>query len=177
MDGKAVAERLRGRVAARVAALPFRPGLRVVRVGDDPASGVYVRNKDRAALAAGFDSATLRLPADTAEAAWPTEGWWRNFHSPELDGLIASARAYNNDLAAAAARVVQADAQVRISGAPLLPAIDAVMGVPNYGATTAKAGLQLLGVLDNRNVRGPLVPLDDDEVEALRIGLAAAGLL
>ena len=59
----------------------------------------------------------------------------------------------------------------------LLPAIDAVMGVPNYGATTAKAGLQLLGVLDNRNVRGPLVPLDDAEVEALRAGLAASGLL
>lgn len=59
----------------------------------------------------------------------------------------------------------------------LLPAIDAVMGVPNYGATTAKAGLQLLGVLDNRNVRGPLVPLDDGEVEALRTGLAASGLL
>jgi 4-hydroxy-tetrahydrodipicolinate synthase len=59
----------------------------------------------------------------------------------------------------------------------LLPAIDAVMGVPNYGATTAKAALQLLGVLDNRNVRGPLVPLTDDEVAALRAGLAASGLL
>jgi 4-hydroxy-tetrahydrodipicolinate synthase len=59
----------------------------------------------------------------------------------------------------------------------LLPAIDAVMNVPNYGATTAKAGLQLLGVLDNRNVRAPLVPLDDDEVEALRAGLAASGLI
>jgi 4-hydroxy-tetrahydrodipicolinate synthase len=59
----------------------------------------------------------------------------------------------------------------------LLPAIDAVMGVPNYGATTAKAGLQLLGVLDNRNVRGPLVPLDDGEVAALRTGLEASGLL
>jgi 4-hydroxy-tetrahydrodipicolinate synthase len=59
----------------------------------------------------------------------------------------------------------------------LLPAIDAVMGVPNYGATTAKAALQLLGVLDNRNVRAPLVPLDDDEVAALRAGLEAAGLL
>ena len=51
------------------------------------------------------------------------------------------------------------------------------MGVANYGATTAKAALQLLGVLDNRNVRAPLVPLDDDEVAALRAGLAAAGLL
>ncbi len=59
----------------------------------------------------------------------------------------------------------------------LLPAIDAIMGVANYGATTAKAALQLLGVLDNRNVRGPLVPLDDHEVAALREGLATAGLL
>jgi len=59
----------------------------------------------------------------------------------------------------------------------LLPAFDAVMGVPNYGATSAKAALELLGVLDNRRVRGPLVPLDDDEVAALREGLVAAGLL
>jgi len=59
----------------------------------------------------------------------------------------------------------------------LVPAFEAVMGVTHYGATTAKAGLQLLGVLDNRNVRGPLVPLDDAEVDALRAGLAASGLL
>ncbi|GAA1927687.1 4-hydroxy-tetrahydrodipicolinate synthase [Nocardioides lentus] len=58
-----------------------------------------------------------------------------------------------------------------------MPAVDAVMGAANYGATTAKAGLQLLGVLDNRRVRGPLVELDDDEVAALRAGLVAAGLL
>ncbi len=59
----------------------------------------------------------------------------------------------------------------------LLPAFEAVMGVPNYGATTAKAALELLGVLDNRRVRSPLVELDDDEVAALRAGLEAAGLL
>jgi 4-hydroxy-tetrahydrodipicolinate synthase len=59
----------------------------------------------------------------------------------------------------------------------LLPATRAIMGVPNYGATTAKAALQLLGVLDNRNVRGPLVPLTDDEVAALRVGLEASHLL
>jgi methylenetetrahydrofolate dehydrogenase (NADP+)/methenyltetrahydrofolate cyclohydrolase len=69
LDGKAIAAGLRARLAARVAALPFRPGLRVVRVGDDPASGVYVRNKDRAAAEAGFDSATIHLPAATTEAA------------------------------------------------------------------------------------------------------------
>lgn len=59
----------------------------------------------------------------------------------------------------------------------LVPATEAIMGVPNYGATTAKACLQLLGVLDNRNVRGPLVPLTDDEVDALRVGLEASALL
>ncbi|HEY3531365.1 MAG TPA: 4-hydroxy-tetrahydrodipicolinate synthase [Nocardioides sp.] len=59
----------------------------------------------------------------------------------------------------------------------LLPATNAIMGVPNYGATTAKACLQLLGVLDNRNVRGPLVPLTDEEVDALRAGLEASSLL
>lgn len=59
----------------------------------------------------------------------------------------------------------------------LLPAFAAIMGVPNYGATTAKAALELLGVLDNRRVRSPLVELDDDEVAALRAGLDASGLL
>ena len=59
----------------------------------------------------------------------------------------------------------------------LLPAIEAIMGAPNYGATTAKASLELLGVLDNRHVRSPLVALDDDEVAALRAGLVASHLL
>lgn len=59
----------------------------------------------------------------------------------------------------------------------LLPAFEAVMGAPNYGATTAKAALQMLGVLPNRNVRGPLVPLTDEEVAALRDGLSASGLI
>jgi 4-hydroxy-tetrahydrodipicolinate synthase len=59
----------------------------------------------------------------------------------------------------------------------LLPAMDAMMKVPNYGATTSKAALQLLGVLDNRRVRSPLVELTEDEVQALRTGLSESGLL
>ncbi|MFT3871490.1 MAG: 4-hydroxy-tetrahydrodipicolinate synthase [Nocardioides sp.] len=59
----------------------------------------------------------------------------------------------------------------------MLPVIDAIMGVSNYGATTAKGALQLLGVLDNRFVRGPLVPLDDEEYAALGAALAAAHLI
>ncbi len=59
----------------------------------------------------------------------------------------------------------------------LIPAMDAIMSVPNYGATTAKGVLQLLGVLDNRRVRGPLAALDEGEYAALRAGLEASGLL
>jgi methylenetetrahydrofolate dehydrogenase (NADP+)/methenyltetrahydrofolate cyclohydrolase len=69
IDGRAVAQALRARIAAEVAGLPWRPGLAVVLVGDDPASAVYVRNKDGAARAAGIAAQTIRLPAATEEAA------------------------------------------------------------------------------------------------------------
>jgi NodT family efflux transporter outer membrane factor (OMF) lipoprotein len=64
-----------------------------------------------------------RATPETAAAAWPSVAWWRGFKSPELNGLIEDARARNFDIAAAIARVRQADAQVRIAGAPLLPDI------------------------------------------------------
>lgn len=68
--------------------------------------------------------AAFRAPA-TAAPAWPKEGWWRGFDSPELDALIQQARAHNFDIAAAIARIRQADAQVRIAGASLLPSLNA----------------------------------------------------
>ncbi len=70
IDGKALAAKLRERVAAQVAALDgsVRPGLAVVLVGEDPASAVYVRNKNRETQAAGMASFEHNLPADTGEA-------------------------------------------------------------------------------------------------------------
>jgi methylenetetrahydrofolate dehydrogenase (NADP+)/methenyltetrahydrofolate cyclohydrolase len=71
IDGKAFAEGLRGRVAALVpafvAAAGRKPGLTVVLVGEDPASGVYVRSKGKATEAAGMKSDTIILPADTSQ--------------------------------------------------------------------------------------------------------------
>ncbi len=64
IDGKAAAAALRAEVAARTARLPYQPGLAVVLVGENPASAVYVRNKDRAAQGAGLAVQTIRLPAD-----------------------------------------------------------------------------------------------------------------
>ncbi len=55
------------------------------------------------------------------EGAWPSAHWWRAFGSPELDRLIAAAQANNQNIAASAARVQEADAQARIAGAALLP--------------------------------------------------------
>jgi methylenetetrahydrofolate dehydrogenase (NADP+)/methenyltetrahydrofolate cyclohydrolase len=70
LDGKTVAAAVRAEVAGRVRALRARgtvPGLAVVLVGDDPASQVYVRNKDKAATEAGFEVRTVRLPVTTRQ--------------------------------------------------------------------------------------------------------------
>jgi outer membrane protein, multidrug efflux system len=64
-----------------------------------------------------------RATPETAAAAWPSADWWQGFRSPELNTLIEQARVQNFDIAAAIARVRQADAQVRIAGATLLPDI------------------------------------------------------
>jgi NodT family efflux transporter outer membrane factor (OMF) lipoprotein len=68
--------------------------------------------------------AAFRETASNAAAAWPDAGWWKGFGSPELDDLIDRAREQNFDILAAIARVRQADAQVRIAGAALLPALN-----------------------------------------------------
>ena len=57
-------------------------------------------------------------------AALPTYEWWRGFRSRELTALIGEAQAANLDIAAAVGRILQADAQARLAGAPLLPTLD-----------------------------------------------------
>lgn len=56
-------------------------------------------------------------------AAWPSPDWWRQFGSPRLDALMQDAMRGNFDIAAAMARVRQAEAQVEIAGGALLPAL------------------------------------------------------
>jgi methylenetetrahydrofolate dehydrogenase (NADP+)/methenyltetrahydrofolate cyclohydrolase len=73
IDGKAIAAKLRARVAEGVGRTKtehgFTPGLAVVLVGEDPASQVYVRNKGVATEEVGMRSFSHRLPADTSEEA------------------------------------------------------------------------------------------------------------
>ena len=71
IDGKALAEKLQAKLAEKTAKLKAEtgqePGLVVILVGDNPASQVYVRNKERSALAAGFRSEVVRLPESTTQ--------------------------------------------------------------------------------------------------------------
>jgi methylenetetrahydrofolate dehydrogenase (NADP+)/methenyltetrahydrofolate cyclohydrolase len=87
LDGKAVAARVRERVAAGVAELGRRPGLATVLTGDDPASQVYVRNKRQACEEVGMRSMHHDLPADVAqerllELVDELNG------DPEVDGIL-----------------------------------------------------------------------------------------
>lgn len=73
LDGKRVAETLRGELKDRVASFVSKrgraPGLDVVIVGDDPASHVYVRAKEKASTEVGMRGRVHRLPVDTTELA------------------------------------------------------------------------------------------------------------
>lgn len=75
-----------------------------------------------------------------SEAAVPPLEWWRGFRSAELADLMDQALAANFDIAAAVARIVQADAQARIAGAALLPSINATASAQRSKSSRAAFG-------------------------------------
>jgi NodT family efflux transporter outer membrane factor (OMF) lipoprotein len=83
---------------------------------------------------------SYRAPHGPADAATPALDWWRSFRSRELTALMEEALTANLDIAVAIAQISQADAQVRIAGAPLLPTLD--LGASDTAAKTS----QQLGV-------------------------------
>ena len=84
IDGTQTAKEVRNEVADGVADLKrdhgVTPGLAVILVGEDPASAVYVRNKQRAATEAGMSASDIKLPVDTSQS-----------------DLLAHVEAVNND--------------------------------------------------------------------------------
>jgi methylenetetrahydrofolate dehydrogenase (NADP+)/methenyltetrahydrofolate cyclohydrolase len=124
IDGKVLAEALRAKVTAEVAALAhdhgLKPGLAVVLVGDDPASQIYVRSKGEQSQAAGMHSVTHRLPTETSE-----------------DELIGLVRELNADVAIHGI-LVQLPLPKHISEAAVLAALDPDKDVD--GLTVASAG-------------------------------------
>jgi len=149
IDGKAEAAALRARIAAQVASLDFRPGLAVVLVGDDPASKVYVRSKDRAAAGAGITARTIYLSADTSEAALLAQVAALNA-DPEIDGILVQ---------------MPLPAQIRVDA--VLDAIDPAKDVD--GLTPVSAGLLLAG-------RASLQPCTPRGVMHLLAGTDLAGM-
>ena len=69
IDGKELARSVRREIRRQVKRLKFTPGLAVVQVGDDPASTVYVSNKEKDCKYVGFHSEVHRMPAETSQAA------------------------------------------------------------------------------------------------------------
>lgn len=117
IDGKAIAARVRERVAQEVAALADRgitPGLAVVLVGGDPASQVYVRAKIKQTAQVGMRSFEHRLPASTSQQ--------------ELLDLVAALNA-DEDVDGI---LVQLPLPVHIESDPVLDAIDPKKDVDGF---------------------------------------------
>ena len=90
LDGRALAATARAELAGRVASLQARgtrPGLRILLIGEDAPSRVYVRNKERAAAQAGIECLVERLPVSTSsnDARRLIQGWNQD---PAVHGII-----------------------------------------------------------------------------------------
>ena len=78
--------------------------------------------------------------------------WWRGFRSSELSALMDAAQIYNLDIAVAIAQLVQADAMVGVSGAPLLPTVTGDASAERQkqsGANTLTSGQGIGGTTFN----------------------------
>jgi outer membrane protein, multidrug efflux system len=100
------------RIASALTALLLGPGL----------SGCIL-GSERPELGLEVPPAYREASSHAPDAAVPALDWWRGFRSSELTSLMQEAQIYNLDVAVAIAQIVQADAQVGVSGAPLLPSI------------------------------------------------------
>ncbi len=135
IDGKAIAATLRAEIAAKVAAAGFIPCLAVILVGEDPASQVYVRTKDRAAREAGIETRTIRLQADTGQT--------------ELLGTI---RALNED-AAVDGILIQLPLPTGIDPQAVIEAVDPAKDVDGFHPTNVGH------LADGRLALAPCTPL------------------
>ena len=87
IDGNALSKQIRADVARRAAALPRRPGLAVMLVGDDPASAVYVRHKIKDCEESGLHSVLAQYPAETTEVEVLQRLQQLN-EDPTIDGIL-----------------------------------------------------------------------------------------
>jgi NodT family efflux transporter outer membrane factor (OMF) lipoprotein len=89
--------------------------------------------------------ATPGAPPVPSAMRWPDASWWEGFGVPQLDEMMPAAMRGNLDIAAAAAQLRQADAQVRISGASLLPQLDGSLSAGRSRSANRSAGAAAQG--------------------------------
>jgi len=87
LDGRPVRDALLAELAGKVATAPRAPGLAVILVGDDPASRVYVGQKEKGCATVGYRHETHRLAADTPESTLLDLVTTLN-HDPTIDGIL-----------------------------------------------------------------------------------------
>lgn len=125
IDGKAIAAKVRAEVASGVESFQNKagraPGLDVILVGDDPASAVYVRNKERSAIKVGLKGRVHRLAVDTTAAELMALVQKLN-EDPAVDGIL-----------------VQLPVPAHIPVEPILAAIDPAKDVDGFHAVNVGA--------------------------------------
>lgn len=87
IDGKSIARDVEARVAATIQGLPYQPCLVAVRVGTDPASEIYVRNKARKAQELGLRGTERTFPESLSERELLAEVARLN-NDPDVDGIL-----------------------------------------------------------------------------------------
>jgi NodT family efflux transporter outer membrane factor (OMF) lipoprotein len=107
--------------AVRESGLRARCALFILSIS--PVLSGCILGSERPALDLDMSATYRAAPKANADAALPVVDWWRGFRSSELTTLMDAAQINNLDIAVAMAQIVQADAQVGISGAPLLPSL------------------------------------------------------
>ena len=134
------------KVSRKSEALPARrrggiraaPALAVLLLA--PALSGCILGSERPELNLEVPAAYREAPKSSVDAAVPALDWWRGFRSKELTTLMEDAQVFNLDIAVAIAQVVQADAQVGVSGSPLFPSITGTATAEQEKVSTATAG-------------------------------------
>lgn len=103
-------------------------------------------------LDSGVQPPSAWQSADTPGALQSNRQWWTQFGSPELERLVEQARLGSYDLAAAVARVRQAEASATIAGAPLLPELKAGLNANRQKLIHGKGYSQLDVSPENRSL-------------------------
>ena len=144
LDGKLMSEELRIRIAERVAALKekgVQPGLAVILVGEDPASQIYVRNKERGCEQVGMHSVTLRLPENTTQTELADHIRALNADASIHGILVQLPLPKHLDEAAALAAIVP---EKDVDGFHVQNAGKLLSGLPGVVACTPKGAMEMI---------------------------------